>query len=69
MILIISLELSNKDIGAFRDHFFSGLETSDYVKNKEIGKLQNISDIQRLDKERRNTILKKAKEIEGISIL
>lgn len=36
---------------------------------KEIGKLQNISDIQRLDKERRNIILKKAKEIEGISIL
>ncbi|WHH56940.1 transposase [Petroclostridium sp. X23] len=36
---------------------------------KEIGNLTNIWDIQKLDIEKRNSILKKAKEVEGMSIL
>ncbi|ABR46973.1 protein of unknown function DUF1568 [Alkaliphilus metalliredigens QYMF] len=36
---------------------------------KEIGNLKNISDLQKLEKDMRNKILGKTKEIEGISIL
>lgn len=36
---------------------------------KGIGNLQNISDLQKLEKDIRNEILRKAKEVEGISIL
>ena len=36
---------------------------------KNIGKLKNVTDIQKLDKKERNDILKKCKEIDGISVL
>ncbi|WHH56948.1 transposase [Petroclostridium sp. X23] len=36
---------------------------------RQIGNLTNILDIQKLDMEKRNSILKKAKEVEGMSIL